>query len=55
MLSKAATAAMAVVLEAMKSVCAVYDVDFREVSETHEDASFELIEEKVDFIIVDVL
>lgn len=37
-LPEAAMEAVAVLLKVMKWLCAVYDVDFREVLKTHEDA-----------------
>lgn len=46
-LLEAATETMEVLLEAIESVCAVYEVDFRDVLGTREDAMVELLEKKL--------
>lgn len=43
--------AISIVLEAMNSVCTVYDVNFRDFLETQEDVEGELLEEKVHFVL----
>lgn len=48
-LAEAATEAMAVLLEAMKSVCAIYVVDFRDVLKAQDDAIDELLEKSLIF------
>lgn len=51
--AKAAKKTISVVLEAMKFVCSVYDVNFRTLVETHGDVAGDLLEEKVDFVLMD--
>lgn len=52
-LPEVANEAFSVVLEAVISVCTVYDVDFRDFVETHEDVMGELLDRKVDFVLTD--
>lgn len=53
-LMETANEVSSVVLEAMKPVCPVYDVDSRDHAETHEHVNGEFSEGKVDFTLTDL-
>lgn len=54
-MSEEAKRTMAVLNEAMNSVCYTYDTDFRDIEELHETGSGEYLAKSVKFLICDSL
>lgn len=45
---------MSIVLSEMKSFCRVYDVEFQDLLEAHEDVSSKSLEGMIDFVLTDL-